>query len=77
MQIESVGSKVEVVEKPELDEDVQVGEGRQLNAVRVELGLAGKRKLSSRVSRVSRPSDFSGMEETGCGNASKMKAVKP
>ena len=75
MEIESLGSKVEVVEKAELDRDEPVGEGGQLNAVRVELGLAGKRKSSTRVSRDSPPSGLSGMEEIRRGNASsKMKA---
>ena len=62
--------QIESVEKAELDRDVQVGEGRQLNAVRVELGLASKCKPSTRVSRVSGPSEPSGTE-TGWGNASK------
>ena len=65
---ESAGSKVEVVEKAELDRDEKVGEGGQWNAVRVELGPAGKGKSST-----SRPSEFSGMEEMGRGNASKWK----
>jgi len=68
MQIESAGSKAEVVEKAGLDIVVQVGEGGQLNEVRVELGLAGKGKLST--SRVSRASGLSEIEETGCGNTS-------
>jgi hypothetical protein len=74
MQIESAGCKVEVVEKAELDIVVEVGEGGQLNAVRVELGLAGKGKLST--SGISRASGLSEIEETGCRNASKMKALK-
>jgi hypothetical protein len=72
MEIGSAGSRVEVAEKVELDRDEQVGEGGQLNAVRVELGLAGKGKSS--ISEVSRPSGLSGMEEIRRGNASKMKA---
>ena len=72
MVIESVGSNVEVLEKVELDIVVQAGEGGPLNAVRVELGLAGMGKSS--ISRVERPSRVSEMEEIGRGNASKMKA---
>lgn len=67
MEIESAGSKVEVVVE-------HVGEGGQMNAVRVELGLAGKGKSPPRVSGISRFSGLSGMEEIGRGNASKMKA---
>jgi hypothetical protein len=56
MEIESAGSKVEVVEvveKAGLDRDEHVPEGEQLNAVRVGLGPAGKGKSPSRVSAVS------------------------
>jgi hypothetical protein len=69
IEIESAGSKVEVVENAEQDRDEIVGEGGQLNAVRVELGLAGKEKSP----RVSGASGLSRMEEIGRGNASKMK----
>lgn len=68
MEIESAGCKVEAVEKAELNSDGHVGEGGQLNVVRVELGLAGKGKSPSRVSGLSR------MEDIGCKNASKIKA---
>jgi hypothetical protein len=71
MRIESRASKVGVVEKAELEIVVKVGEGGQLNAVRVELGLAGKGKSST--SRVPSLSRLSEMVETGRGNASKMK----
>jgi len=67
MQIESEGRNVVVVEKVELDIDVQVGEGGQSNPLRVELGLEGKGKSSN--SRVSRVLGRSEMEETESGNA--------
>jgi hypothetical protein len=71
MEIESAGSKVEVVGS-ERNRDVK--EGGQLNAVRVRLGLAGKGK-SPATRRVSRPSSgLSGMGEIGRGNATKVKA---
>ena len=72
MEIESAGSKVGAVEKVEQDRDVYVGEGGQLNAVRVDPGLAGKGKSS--ISKASRPSELSGTGEIGRGNASEMKA---
>jgi hypothetical protein len=63
MEIGSVGSKVEVTEKVELDRDEQVGEWGRLNSVRVELGLAGKGKSS--ISGVSRPSAlWNGRDQT-------------
>ena len=77
MEMDSSGCKVVVVvivvvvvvvEKAELDRDEWVGEGGQLNTVRVELGLAGKGESST--SRISRPS------EIGCGSASEMKKAK-
>jgi hypothetical protein len=45
------------------------GEGGQLNAVRVELGLSGKEDKSS-TSRAERSPGLSDMVETGRGNAS-------
>ena len=53
MEIESAGLKFEVVEEVELDRDENVGEGGRLSAARVEIGVAGKGKSSSRVSKVS------------------------
>ena len=73
MEIESPGCKVDVVEKAELENDEHVGEGGLLKAVRVELGVAGKGKSSSKVFRVSWLSGLSEMEEIGRGKASKMK----
>ena len=78
MQIVSDGRGVEVVEKAELDIVVQLGEGGQSNAVRVELvGLAGEGKSSN--SRISGVLASSEMGETERGNGTKkMKAkVKP
>ena len=75
MEIEPEETKdgvVVVVEKAELDIDVQVGEGGQSNAAHVVLvGLAGNGGSST--SGVSRVSLLSEMEETERGKGTKLK----
>ena len=79
MEIEPEETKdgVVVVEKAELDVDVQVGEGGQSNAAHVVLvGLAGNGGSST--SGVSRVSLLSEMEETERGKGTKLKnKIKP
>ena len=74
MEIESEETKdgVVVVEKAELDIDVQDGEGGQSNGRVVLVGLAGKGKSST--SWVSSVEVLSEIEETESGNGTKLKA---